>query len=181
MRRFILAAIPAIALAVGFACFAQNSDFNLNVHANSHATAKDIGLPVYPGATLFKDKDSDSSSADLGLVLNSFHFNVQAVSFVTTDPPKQVLEFYRRPLAKYGQVLECNHGQPVGPLTVTKSGLTCGDHKGGGMTVDGSDRDMELRAGRPEQFRIVGIDGAEAGKTKFGLVALVLPKDEEGK
>jgi hypothetical protein len=185
MRRSILAAIPAIALAgvvsVAFACSAQNSDFNLNVHANSHATAKDIGLPVYPGATLFKDKDSDSSSADLGLVLNSFHFNLQAVSFVTTDAPKQVLEFYRRPLAKYGQVLECNHGKPVGSLTVTKSGLTCGDHKSEGMTADGSDRDVELRAGRPEQFRIVGIDGTEAGKTKFGLVALVLPKDEDGK
>jgi hypothetical protein len=114
-------------------------------------------------------------------VLNSFHFNLQAVSFVTTDAPKQVLEFYRRPLAKYGQVLECNHGKPVGSLTVTKSGLTCGDHNSGGMTVDGSDRDVELRAGTPEQFRIVGIDGAEAGKTKFGLVALVLPKDEDGK
>jgi hypothetical protein len=152
----------------------------LNVHANSHATAKDIGLPVYPGATLFKDKDSDSSSADLGLVLNSFHFNVQAVSFVTTDAPKQVLEFYRKPLAKYGQVLECNHGQPVGSLTVTKSGLTCGDHNSG-ATTDGSDHDMELRAGRPEQFWIVGINGTEAGKTKFGLVALVLPKDEDGK
>jgi hypothetical protein len=185
MRRSILAVIPAIALAVavsvGFACFAQNSDFNLNVHANSHTTAKDIGLPVYPGATLFKDKDSDSSSADLGLVLNSFHFNVQAVSFVTTDAPKRVLAFYRKPLAKYGQVLECNHGQPVGSLTVTKSGLTCGDHKSGVTTGDGSDHDMELRAGSPEQFRIVGIDGTEAGKTKFGLVALLLPKDEEGK
>src|SRR5258708_26401132 len=96
MRRSILAAMPAIALAgvvsVAFACSAQNSDFNLNVHANSHATAKDIGLPVYPGATLFKDKDSDSS-ADLGLVLNSFHFNLQAVSFVTADAAKQVLQF----------------------------------------------------------------------------------------
>jgi hypothetical protein len=103
------------------------------------------------------------------------------VNFVTTDTPKQVLEFYRRPLAKYGQVLECNHGKPVGPLTVTKSGLTCGDHNSGGMTIDGSDIDVELRAGKPEQFRIVGIDGTEAGKTKFGLVALVLPKDEDGK
>jgi hypothetical protein len=185
MRRSILATIAALALAgavsVDFASFAQNSDFNLNVHANSHATAKDIGLPVYPGATPFKDKDSDSSSADLGLVLNSFHFNVQAVSFVTTDPPKRVLEFYKKPLARYGQVLECNHGKPVGSLTVTKSGLTCGDHKSGGMTVDGSDPHVELRAGSPEQFRIVGIDGTEAGKTKFGLVALVLPKDEDPK
>jgi hypothetical protein len=184
MRRPILAVIPAIALAgavsTAFACFAQNSDFNLNLHANSHMTAKDIGLPFYPGATLFKDKDSDSSSADFGLVLNSFHFNVQAVSFVTTDAPKQVLEFYRRPLAKYGQVLECHHGKPVGSLTVTTSGLTCGDHKNGEMTGDGSDSDVELRAGTPEQFRIVGIDGTEPGKTKFGLVALVLPKDEDG-
>jgi hypothetical protein len=168
MRRSILAAIPAIALAG----FAQNSDFNLNMHANSHATAKDIGLPVYPGATLFKEKDSDSSSGDVGLVLNSFHFNVQAVSFVTTDQPRQVLEFYRRPMAKYGQVLECNNGKPVGALTVAKSGLTCGD---------GSDHGVELRAGTPEQYRIVGIDGMETGKTKFGLVALVLPRDENGK
>jgi hypothetical protein len=35
------------------------------------------------------------------------------------------------------------------------------------------------RAGRPEQFRIVGVDSTEAGKTKFGLVALVLPKEKE--
>jgi hypothetical protein len=185
MRRSILALIPAIAVAgavsAACVCFAQNSDFNLNVHANSHVTAKDIGLPVYPGATLFKDKDSDSSMADLGLVLNSFQFNLQAMSFVTTDAPKQVLEFYRSRLAKYGQVLECNHGKPVGPLTVTTSGLTCGDEKSGRMTVDGSDSDVELRAGTPKQFRIVGIDGTEAGKTKFGLVALVLPKDEDGK
>ena len=154
---------------VGFAGFAQNSDFNLDMHANSHATAKDIGLPVYPGATLFKDKDSDSSSGDVGLVLNSFHFNVQAVSFVTTDAPKQVLEFYRKPLAKYGEVLECDHGKPVGAFTMTKSGLTCGENQSGGI---------ELRAGTPERFRIVGIDGTEAGKTKFGLVALVLPRSE---
>jgi hypothetical protein len=86
MRRLILAVIPAIVLmaAVTFAvpCFAQNSDFNLSVHANSHATAKDIGLPVYPGATPFKDKDSDSS-ADLGFALNSVHFNLRVASFVT--------------------------------------------------------------------------------------------------
>ena len=97
MRQPIFAVIPVIVLmaAVSLAVpsFAQNSDFNLNVHANSHATAKDIGLPVYPGATPFKDKDSDSSSADLGFVLNSLNFSVQAVGFVTTDSPEQVLAF----------------------------------------------------------------------------------------
>ena len=182
MSRPVLAVIPLLAaVSFAFPCFAQNSDFNLNLHANSHATAKDIGLPMYPGATPFKEKDSDSSSADLGLVLNSLHVNVRVASFVTTDSPQQVLKFYRKPLAKYGEVLECNHGKPVGSLTVTKSGLTCGDHKSGDMTVNGSDSGEELRAGTPEQFRVVGIDGTEAGKTKFGLVALVFPKDEGAK
>jgi hypothetical protein len=48
MHRSIHAFVATIALiaAVSFAapCFAQNSDFNLNVHANSHATAKDLSL-----------------------------------------------------------------------------------------------------------------------------------------
>lgn len=185
MLRSIHVFVPAIALicAVSFAypCFAQNSDFNLNMHANSHATAKDIGLPVYPGATPFREKDSDSSSADLGLVLNSFHVNLKVASFLTADSPEQVLDFYRKPLAKYGEVLECMHGKPVGSLTVTKSGLTCGDDKSGGMTVNGSDMDHELRAGTPEHFRLVGIDKSESGKTKFGLVSMVLPKDKDQK
>jgi hypothetical protein len=182
MRHTVLRMIPLLAAAAfGFPCFAQDSGFNLNLHANSHATAKDIGLPVYPGATPFKDKESDSSAADLGIALNGTVFNMQTVSFVTADSPQQVLEFYRKPLAKYGEVLECSHGKPVGSLTVTKSGLTCGDNKNGGMTVNGSDNGDELRAGTPEHFRIVGIDTTEAGKTKFGLVALVLPKDEDAK
>jgi hypothetical protein len=185
MRRPIFEVLQAIVLmgAVSFMVpsFGQNSDFNLNVHANSHATAKDIGLPAYPGATPFKDKDSDSSSADLLFLLNSFHFSVKAASFVTTDSPEHILEFYRKPLAKFGEVLECDHGKPVGSLTVAKGGLTCGDRKNGRMTVNGSDSDHELRAGTPEQFWVVGVDGAENGKTKFGLVALVLPKDEDRK
>src|ERR1700733_5017582 len=168
MRRLNRAVLPAIALltAVSYAIpsFAQSSDFNLNVHANSHATAKDIGLPVYPGATPFKDKDSDSS-ADLGFALNSVQFNLQAASFVTKDSRDQVIAFYRKALAKYGEVLECNHGKPVGSLTVTKSGLTCGDHNGG--QTNGSDGDYELRAGRPERFRIVAVDSTDSEKTKF--------------
>lgn len=65
-------------------------------------------------------------------------------------------------------------------ITVTKSGLSAVTTRAGGMTTDGSGIDVELWAGTPEHFRIVGIDGTEAGKTKFGLVALVLPKDEDG-
>jgi hypothetical protein len=185
MHRPILAILPGIVLTAAVSMtqpgFAQSSDFDLNVHARSHATARDIGLPEYPGATPFKEKDSDSSSGDVGLFLNSFHFSLKVASFVTADSPDRVLAFYRKPLAKFGEVLECDHGKPVGTLTVTKSGLTCGEHKGGNDSVDVSSGGHELRAGTPEKFRIVGIDGTVNGKTKFGLVALEVPKSEDGK
>lgn len=185
MNRPFLSLLPALTIVavVSFAVptRAQSSDLDLNLHAHGHATARDIGLPEYPGATPFKDKNSDSSSADLALFLNSFHFSLKAASFVTTDSPARVLDFYRKPLAKYGEVLECNHGKPVGSLSMTKSGLTCGERKNGSMTVSGSDSGHELRAGTPEQFRIVGIDSSEDGNTKFGLVALVLPKADDAK
>ncbi|HEX4005386.1 MAG TPA: hypothetical protein VHX60_04380 [Acidobacteriaceae bacterium] len=158
---------------------AQDSDFKLDLHANAHATAKDIGLPEYPGAAPWRDKDSDSSSADLGFALNGFRISIQAAQYITADSPAQVVAFYRKPLAKYGEVLECDHGKPVGSLTQTKSGLTCGGNDHGHLDVNGSgDADHELRAGSPEHFRIVGIDTTAAGKTKFGLVSLVLPKED---
>jgi len=187
MRRVIfeLAVVIVLMAAISLTApsFGQNSDLNLNVHANSHVTAKDIGLPAYPGAIPFKDKDNDSSSADLLFLLNTFHFSLKTASYVTTDSPDHVLEFYRKPLSKFGEVLECDHGKPIGSLTVTKSGLTCGNGKNGHITVNGSDGESshELRAGTPEQFRVVGVDRVENGKTKFGLVSLVLPKDDSKK
>jgi hypothetical protein len=181
MRRFVFALIPAATLvfaaSLALPCAGQDSDFNLDVHANSHTTAAEIGLPVYPGATPYKESDSDSSAADLGIAFNAFHFGVQAMSFETPDSPDQVLRFYKKRLAIYGEVLQCSKGQAVGTLKTTKSGLTCGSEKNGGVSANGSDDEDELRAGTPQQFRIVAINGRDAGKTKFGLVALVLPKD----
>lgn len=178
---FFFAAPPLLlALTVSRSARAQDSGFSLDMHANSLATAKEIGLPEYPGATLCKDKDSDSSSADLGFSLNSFHIGVQVVTYVTADSAQQVLAFYRKPLAKYGEVLECDRGKPVGSLTETKSGLTCGNQGKGHMQVNGTDSstDHELRAGKPDHFWLVGIDDqTAAGKTKFGLVELMLPKN----
>jgi hypothetical protein len=167
----LFAVIPFFDSAVSFG---QDSGVNLALHANSHASAADVGLPAYPGATLFKDTDNDSA-ADLGLTLNDFHFSLMAVNYVTSDSPAQVLAFYRKPLSRYGQVLECDHGKPVGALTGTRSGLTCGEAQGGGNS--NSSTDHEIRAGSLHQYRIVGIDQSHPGFTRFGLVYLDLPKE----
>ena len=178
----VLAASLA-ALAGCASCGAQDSGISLDLHANSHASAKEIGLPMYPGATPWKDKDDDSA-ANLGFGLNAFHFTLLAASYATGDSPARVLDYYRKPLTRYGEVLECYKGKPVGPLTVTHSGLTCSAQKGGNVQVNGSgdsSADHELRAGTPLRFRIVGISETQDGRTKFGLVYLELPKDSDSK
>jgi hypothetical protein len=185
LRRFTAFAATALFAAMllfgGMASLAQNSDVDLSLHANSHATAADIGLPLYPGAKLYKDADNDSA-VDLGFSFGDFRFTVMAANYVTSDSPVQILAFYRKPLSRYGEVLECSHGKPVGTLTVTHSGLTCSDQHGGHVQVNGSEdssSDHELRAGAPHKYRVVGINDAHDGSTRFGLVYLELPKDND--
>ena len=174
-----MALLAAVLFCSSTTSFGQNSDADVELHANSHASATGIGLPVYPGATLYKEK-GDDSGGDLGLSFGDFHFSLMAVNYVTKDSPEQVLNFYRKPLSHYGQVLECDHGKPVGSLTVTRSGLTC-DQKGSGNKDSYSSTNREIRAGSPHKFRIVGIDEPHAGSTRFALVYLELPKDSDKK
>jgi len=173
---FVSITLLAALFSAGETSLAQNSGVDLALHANSNASAVKIGLPAYPGAAFYKDADNDSA-ADLGLTINEFHFSLLAANYVTSDSPEKVLSFYRKPLSRYGEVLECKQGSPVGALKVTRSGLTCGQAEGNGNPSTGH----ELRAGSPNQFRIVGIDDSHPGDTRFGLVYLELPKESSEK
>ena len=104
--------------------------------------------------------------------------DVFVATFVVADTPNHLLDFYRKPLAHYGEVLECDHGKPVGSVSTTHSGLTCSDSKGDSINSD----EHQLRAGTPHQFRIVTIqktDQESANSTRFSLVYIQLPKDNE--
>jgi hypothetical protein len=142
------------------ACAAQNSDDGLELHAKHHASAADIGLPVYPGATLYKDSDNDCA-VDLGFNLGDYHFTLKAAYYASSDAAASILSFYRKSLSRYGQVLECDHGKPVGAQTVTHSGLMCSDEHDEHTKTNvraNSSNDHELRAGSPRHYRAVGID-----------------------
>jgi len=162
------------------ASFAQDSGFNLSLHANDHATAADIGLPSYPGASLYKAPDNDAAF-DFGYSYGDSHFRLMVANYLSSDSPAKVLDFYRKPLSRYGEVLECNNGKPVGALTVTHSGLTCSDQQGGHVQVNdhGDSNDHDLRAGAPHDFRVVGINKSQPGSTHFALVYVQLPKDKD--
>jgi hypothetical protein len=179
--------LPAILLfAAAMACggalsFAQDSEFKLELHANKRASAAEIGLPAYPGATLAKETDNDNT-ADLGFTFGDTHFRLMVAKYLTADSPDKVLAFYRKPLSRYGEVLECNDGKAVGAPAVARSGLGCSEQKEGGLTVTDhglSTDGRELRAGSPHQFRVVCIDKSHPESTHFWLVYIELPKDND--
>jgi hypothetical protein len=183
LRRFLtvdsrgaMAAFAALVLCGGTAVSAQSSG-EIELHANRNVTAANIGLPDYPGARSFRESSNDST-ADLGLTFGDFHFRLLVSRYVTRASPSQVLAFYRKPLARYGEVLECDHGMAVGSLEVAHSGLTCSDTQGHRAHSSGASSDShELRSGTPRQFRIVGIDDGQTDETHFSLLLIELPKD----
>ena len=182
-RMVLAAAIVAACCTAGVAqnsVSQQTSNSDLELHANAHGTAAGIGLPEYPGASPYKDPNNKNSNSavDLGMSFGDVHFQIKAVSYTTPDSPEQVLNFYRKPLSHYGQVLECDHGRPVGSVKATHSGLTCNNDS---LTSSGSEDDAsgghELRAGSPTRYRLVGIDKSHPGSTRFGMAYIELPKD----
>jgi hypothetical protein len=177
--------VMILAAALPLAVHAQSGDFNLQMHAHDHTTAAAIGLPQYPGSVLSKGDGDSSDSADLGFTLGVFNIAMRVATYRTPDDPQRVLNYYRKALAQYGDVLECDHGKAVGAMQHTKGGLTCSDDKtqggknGGSVQLNGSNSTdgHELRAGTPHRFRIASVEPKD-GATSLSLVYLELPKDE---
>ena len=78
------------------------------IYFNAEAGAKDVGLPVYPGARPYRDKDENQSSVKFGLWGSSFAFKLAVVKLESNDSPQKVAAFYKRALAKYGTVVDCS-------------------------------------------------------------------------
>lgn len=165
------------------------------LHVNTdQTTAADLGLPLYPGAQPFVNDDMHKS-ADVHMGFGEWQLRVRAVSYYTSDSQDQVAAFYKKALARYGDVLTCQNKQPVGTPTVTAEGLTCADDNGNHVNVnvddDGSNKKgrhysmgngLELKAGSKRHQHIVGFeDKQENGKTVFEMVALDLPGSSSGK
>jgi hypothetical protein len=135
------------------------------VVVSGKASAKDIGLPIYPGSKPHKDKDDDSGGANLGLWGGGAGFKLAVLKMESNDSAEKVAAFYRKALSKYGDVLDCSN-PPKAKETVekgdTSKGLTCGDDKPeeGGLLY---------KAGTKDKQHIVGIQPDGTG-TVYQLV-----------
>ncbi len=131
------------------------------------ATAKDVGLPIYPGAKPHKDKDNDSAAANLGLWGGGAGFKLAVLKMESGDAPEKVAAFYKKALARYGNVLDCSNPSPStksADKDDSSKALTCEDDKPekGGLLY---------KSGTKEKQHIVGIQPNGQGSL-FQLVSV---------
>jgi hypothetical protein len=150
----------------------DGSEAGLTVSAQ--ATAKEAGLPVYPGARPVKGDGDGSAAAKLGLWGSSFGFKLVVLKMESNDSPEKVAAFYQKALSKYGNVLNCS--DPSKTASDKDKGdaskkLTCGDDKpdAGGML---------FKAGSKEKQHIVGVKPNGTGSS-FQLLYLEARTDDE--
>ncbi len=118
------------------------------IHVNTdETTAADLGLPVYPGAEIAKDKDNDKS-ADVHMGFGEWELRVKVVNYTTPDSQDKVVAFYKKALTRYGDVIACQNKAPVGTPTTTSEGLTCADDSGAHVKVDTSSQGYGYNSGQ---------------------------------
>ena len=60
------------------------------VMVSKQATAKDVGLPVYPGARAHKDEKGDSPALQMGMWGGSFGFKLAVMKMESSDTPEKI-------------------------------------------------------------------------------------------
>jgi hypothetical protein len=190
VRLFSLPALAALAVLYGILSFpltlsaqekpgkdapaGKHGQTSAGIYFNAEASAKDVGLPIYPGARPHKDKDEDQASAKFGLWANAFAFKLAVVKLESSDSPEKVAAFYKKALAKYGTVLDCRDA----------SSRSSDKEKSGSSKLLNCDSDkpdpghMEFKAGTKEKQHIVGIQ-PNGGGSLFQLVYVESPDSDK--
>jgi hypothetical protein len=120
---------------------------------SKQATAKDVGLPVYPEAKAHKDEKDDSPSVQMGLWGSTFGFKLAVMKMESSDAAEKIAEFYKKALAKYGTVLNCSDNS----------------QKGNAKDKNGSSNKLECDDDKPEKGGLVFKAGT---KEKQHIVAI---------
>jgi hypothetical protein len=140
-----------------------------DLHLGDDADAKRAGLPLYPGARMKSDNESQNK-ANLSLLTDAFGMKLVVANYTSDDAPGRVIEFYRHELKKYGKVLECHsdkHGGDVQVHTDDKDSLGSKELK----CNDSSGPVTELKVGTENDQHIVSVEPGDSGKgSTFALV-----------
>jgi hypothetical protein len=149
---------------------------------SGQTTAADLGLPVYPGAQETSDNSGDKS-ADVRMGFGKWQMHVEVVTYEVPDAQNKVIDFYKKAMGRFGDVVSCQGNQAVGTPTATSEGLTCNEQGTAHVNVNGVNvddgNDFTLRAGSKHHQHIFVLKSSGEG-TRFSLVDLELPASATG-
>ena len=156
-RSVLLGAAVAAFLCAGATIPAQakkGDSWSLNIGAVDHASPRDVGLPLYPGARKMQKNDGDEDAAHVWALWGSAGLKVAVIKLVSHDSPRRIAAFYRPALGKYGPVLDCTgHHRAKHKHGKGSDKLTCDDNdtKPGEMLFkSGTNREQHIVAVKPE-------------------------------
>ena len=172
-RHLTLAFALALLALPAFAQQSEKVDRPLDVqssvgdlHVGKDADAQKAGLPLYPGARPYKEKDNDP--LNLGIFTEAFGLKLVVAKYETDDSPAKVLDFYRDKMRKYGKVLECRDkdgSDHTGNDDDPNKPIKCEGDQTGPV--------RELKVGTEGNAHIVAIDNPDSSKgATFAIVYL---------
>ena len=134
------------------------------IHVSKGVNPEDVGIALYPGATLKEKGNGENKNANVNLSSFGFGLKVVALEYESQDSPEKVIAFYKDQLKRYGNVLVCHTSAIDVNADVRKhddsNELTC-EHDGG--------HNVELKVGTKDNQHIVAIEPSGSG-SNFSLV-----------
>jgi hypothetical protein len=135
------------------------------IHVSKGVNPEDVGIAVYPGATLKEQDNGENKSANVNLSSFGFGLKVVALEYESKDSPEKVVAYYKGQLKKYGDVLVChttgmNVNTGIKKHDESSHELTCGGDSG---------HNIELKVGTKENQHIVAVEPSGSG-SNFSLV-----------
>jgi hypothetical protein len=144
------------------------------IHVDENADARDIGLPVYPGAKPKpKTHDGEETNANVNMSAFGFGLKVVAIEYLSDDPPEKVIAYYQGQLKRYGDVLQCHSSgssfevDDDVPLVGGKKGYVVGGKIK--CNSDNNGKTVELKAGTDDNQHIVAVEPEGKG-SDFSIV-----------
>jgi len=135
------------------------------IHVSKRVDPQDVGIAVYPGATLAPQSDGNDKSANVNISGFGYGLRVVALEYESNDSPNKIIAYYQDQLKRYGDVLVCH----TSSLHVN-TGVKKLDENSHSLTCEGdSGKDVELKVGTRENQHIVSIEPTDSG-SKFALV-----------
>jgi hypothetical protein len=163
-RLFLTLLVASLAATLSPASTPAQNEKGAGLTMSADADAKDIGLPLYPGARRHKDKDDDSAGVNFGLWGNGSGAKLAVLKMESDDSIDKIADYYKKKLSKYGNVLDCSHPAPTDANAKSDASdknkgknddnkpLTCGEDKpdkGGLLFKSGTKADQHIVAIQP--------------------------------